>query len=62
MFVGVLPTFEVFLKKKKNLQHEKPMVHLLHIEMERAAAHIYEPEAIPLSIKDILKISVLTSM
>lgn len=53
MFAGVLPTLEVFLKIKK-LQHEKPMVHLLNVEMVafvRELLRIFmKPEAIPLSI------------
>ena len=59
MFAGVLPTFQVFLKK---LQHEKPLVHLLHVEMvalvRELLSKFMKPGAIPLSIKEILRINV----
>lgn len=59
MFAGVLPTFQVFVKK---LQHEKPMVHLLHVEMvalvRELLSKFMKPEAIPLSVKEILKVDV----
>ncbi|XP_055023083.2 uncharacterized protein [Misgurnus anguillicaudatus] len=59
IYTGVLPTFQVFVKK---LQHEKPMVHLLHVEMvalvRELLSKFMKPEAIPLSVKEILKVDV----
>ncbi|XP_055062812.2 uncharacterized protein [Misgurnus anguillicaudatus] len=59
LFRGVLPTFQRFAKK---LQHEKPMVHLLHVEMvalvRELLSKFIRPKAIPLSHKEILKIDV----
>ena len=59
MFAAVLPTFQVFQKK---LQHEKPLVHLLHVEMvalvRELLSKFMKPGAIPLSIKEILRINI----
>lgn len=55
-FSGVLPTFQVFLKK---MQHDKPMVHALHAEMVllvRELSKFMQPAAIPLSVRDLLKL------
>ncbi|RXN18940.1 hypothetical protein ROHU_025945 [Labeo rohita] len=56
---GVLPTFQVFLKK---LQHEKPMIHVLHAEMlllvRELLSKFMKPETIPLSPKGLLKLNV----
>lgn len=51
--------FQLFLKK---LQHEKPMVHLLHVEMlalvRELLSQFMKPEAIPLNVKEVLKVNV----
>ncbi|XP_073804702.1 uncharacterized protein [Danio rerio] len=56
---GVLLTFQRFVKK---LQHEKPMVHLLHVEMvalvKELLGKFMRPKAVPLSHKEILKVDV----
>lgn len=59
ILAGVLPTFQRFVKK---LQHEKPMVHLVHVEMvalvRELLSKFMRPKAIPLSHKEILKVDV----
>lgn len=54
---GILSTFQVFLKK---LQHEKPMLHVLHVEMvllvRELLSKFIKPEAISLSVKSLLKL------
>lgn len=49
-------------QKKKKLQHEKPMVHLLHVEMVALVSELLskfmKPKAILLSAKEILKVDV----
>ncbi|XP_052420177.1 uncharacterized protein LOC127964065 isoform X2 [Carassius gibelio] len=59
LYRGVLPTFQVFLKK---LQHEKPMIHVLHAEMlllvRELLSKFMKPETIPLSAKGLLKLNV----
>lgn len=59
LFAGVLSPFQGFLKK---MQHEKPMAHLLHVEMvalvRELLSKFMNPEAIPLSAKDIIKVDV----
>lgn len=59
IFAGVLLTFQRFVKE---LQHEKPMVHLLHVEMvalvRELLSKFMRPKAIPLSHKEILKVDV----
>ncbi|KAL2102163.1 hypothetical protein ACEWY4_001331 [Coilia grayii] len=59
LFRGVLPTFQRFAKK---LQHEKPMVHLVHVEMVALVRELLgkfmRPNTIPLSHKEILKVDV----
>ncbi|CAM4425222.1 unnamed protein product [Leuciscus chuanchicus] len=59
LFRGVLPTFQRFAKK---LQHEKLMVHLVHVEMVALVRELLgkfmRPKAIPLSHKEILKVDV----
>ncbi|XP_026061709.1 uncharacterized protein LOC113045516 [Carassius auratus] len=56
---GVLLTFQRFVKE---LQHEKPMVHLLHVVMvalvRELLSKFMRPKAIPLSHKEILKVDV----
>lgn len=46
----------------KKMQHEKPMAHLLHVEMvalvRELLSKFMKPEAIPLSAKDIIKVDV----
>lgn len=58
-FVGLLPTFQSFLK---NLQHEKPLVHVLHAEMVvlvRAFLSLFmKPQHIPISVKELKKVDV----
>ncbi|CAB1321089.1 unnamed protein product [Coregonus sp. 'balchen'] len=53
---GVAADNEGFLKK---LQHEKPLIHMLHVEMvvlvREILSKFINPEAIPLSVKDLLK-------
>ncbi|KAL7841128.1 hypothetical protein SRHO_G00248190 [Serrasalmus rhombeus] len=59
LYRGVLPTFQRFVKK---LQHEKPMVHLVHVEMvtlvRELLSKFLRPKDIPLSHKEILKVDV----
>lgn len=59
MFSGVLPTFQSIVKK---LQHEKPMVHLLHVQIvaliRELLSKVMRPKAIPLIPKAILKVDV----
>ncbi|XP_059364858.1 uncharacterized protein LOC132103782 [Carassius carassius] len=59
LYRGVLPTFQVFLKK---LQNEKPMIHVLHAEMvllvRELLSKFMKPETIPLSAKGLLKLNV----
>ena len=55
----MLPPFQVFLKK---LQHEKPMLHALHVEMVLLArdplSKFMKPSAIPLDVKRLLKLAI----
>ncbi|KAL7849886.1 hypothetical protein SRHO_G00192350 [Serrasalmus rhombeus] len=59
LYRGVLPTFQRFVKK---LQHEKPMVHLVRVEMvaivRELLSKFMRPKDIPLSHKEILKVDV----
>ncbi|KAJ8280914.1 hypothetical protein GJAV_G00060940 [Gymnothorax javanicus] len=59
LYRGVLPTFQVFLKK---LQHEKPMLHVLHAEMvllvRELLSKFMKPEAISMRVNDLLKLDV----
>nr|XP_009294180.1 uncharacterized protein LOC103909516 [Danio rerio] len=59
LYRGVLPTFQVFLKK---LQHEKPMIHVLHAEMlllvRELLSKFMKPKTIPLSANGLLKLNV----
>lgn len=56
-FAGILPFFQVFLKR---LQHEKPMLHVLHVEMvllvRDVLSKFMKPDAIPLDVKGLLKL------
>ncbi|XP_060786772.1 uncharacterized protein LOC132892503 [Neoarius graeffei] len=59
LYRGVLLTFQRFVKE---LQHEKPMVHLLHVEMVALVRELLSkfmtPKTIPLSHKELLKVDV----
>ncbi|XP_060779528.1 uncharacterized protein LOC132887834 [Neoarius graeffei] len=57
LYRGILPPFQVFLKR---LQHEKPMLHILHVEMgllvRDLLSKFMKPDAIPLDVKGLLKL------
>ncbi|XP_062396671.1 ankyrin repeat and KH domain-containing protein 1-like isoform X2 [Sardina pilchardus] len=59
LYRGILPSFQVFLKR---LQHEKPMLHVLHVEMVMLVRDVLskfmKPEAIPLDVKGLLKLDI----
>ncbi|XP_073672055.1 uncharacterized protein [Paramisgurnus dabryanus] len=59
LYRGILPSFQVFLKR---LQHDKPMVHVLHVEMVLLVRDILskfmKPDAIPLDVKGLLKLDI----
>ncbi|XP_063049613.1 uncharacterized protein LOC134444070 [Engraulis encrasicolus] len=60
LYRGVLPTFQKFVKKR---QHEKPMVHLLHLEMVALTRHLSKfmrPKAILLTLHNIIKLDIRT--
>ncbi|XP_060786598.1 uncharacterized protein LOC132892255 isoform X1 [Neoarius graeffei] len=54
---GILPSFQVFLKK---LQHEKPMLHILHLEMvllvRDVLSKFMKPDTIPLDVDSLLNL------
>ena len=53
LYRGILPSFQVFLKR---LQYEKPMLHVLHVEMvllvRDVLSKFLKPDAIPLDVKE----------
>ncbi|XP_062268267.1 uncharacterized protein LOC133974640 [Platichthys flesus] len=59
LYRGILPSFQVFLKK---LQYEKPMLHVLHVEMvllvRDVLSKFMKPDAIPLDVKSLINLDI----
>ncbi|KAL2080712.1 hypothetical protein ACEWY4_024505 [Coilia grayii] len=59
IYRGILPSFQVFLKK---LQHDKPMLHILHVEkvllVRDVLSKFMKHDAIPLDVDSLLNLDV----
>ena len=59
LYRGILPSFQVFLKR---LQYEKPMLHVLHVEMvllvRDVLSKFMKPDAIPLDVKGLINLDI----